>query len=1592
MNALWLPIVLVGPIAAVTADKPLSWLRNGGLEQPAGWYLQNGSLADGGHPGKSLRFDGPGGASQEVLVASAQHTLTAAVDVQVAGVAAEPGKSGYAFAAVYQLDEDGQLVAFRDFAQALGAQPWQRHSFTFRVDPRTVHVSLRCGLHQATGTACFDNWTLVLGGKPMRLDEVQEIPPRPARPGSAAILSHADLPVRGKPSSPQALAKILQGAGYQTQLLSAEDIADPTVFNASRYDLLVAPTGPTFPAEARLATVDFLRKGGNLLTTGGYAFQHLVRKVGDRWLSEEELAKLRLQEALQKQSLLPNGGFEKARDLPIGGSATDGQWRRASDRCTVVEEDPKEGRFVAKVDLPQDVPDPGAHAWLDLPAEPGKTYRISGWMRTRDVNGAGIAFIAIYQHDAAGKLVEHRDFASTRGTTPWQFYTHVFTPKPQVARLHVFFGFYLAHGTAWFDDIRLVETTGLQFRPMNTSTGKPGDGLAVAPTQIGIFDPSFPLKRARKIRTAPDQHVLREAVEHSPHPSPLPQGEGTVSGWAASGLVGYDNARWVPLLETFDRYGRPRGAAGAMLLHYNGPFAGSFWAYFGAENVDLWAETDGPAARGLQQIARFMLRKTFLHNLATDHRLYRKDEPVRAAVVVDNHGTQEFRGAVRFELFAPDVGQAASLPVGNTAASWQLALRAVVRNVVVGPNSTQRVEAVLEKFAPRPDVCRLTATLLATASPVGQVVVRPSRLHQTAGETPAPQAAGSASSDHGVPIDAMVSGIVFEQPAVLQSGPQLRFRDNYFTLNGRPTFLFGSDTYALVYKAACENPWTWHQELATARDVGMNLYENLQYQNPGHRMTEDDWRAFGAMAQLAQRSGLVFMPGMLIGHNVAIGDTALEEESRLCREYASRLGSTPGLLWYINGDYQLDAAGRPAEVKTLWNRWLKTEHGTTERLRSRWGAAAVQGELGNLEYPPPNSGRWDDAAAVDRMRLLVWLMRRWNEAHVAAVRQHDREHPITSEYYSFPFGGMDLVMSIDGQDVSNIGYFDRPGADLDGLPLKIRWNDLRLRGKGVSLGEYGVKTHPAWSEANGGEGYHIVRSEEEQSQLFLAVAHYGLGLGACKIQNWCLRDDPTWVFPWGIFYPNHLVPKDVAYAHRNQSVLWRFFRPVFRPETLAVCIANQLRLGNDDGLGTRVGYQAFADLLALHYQFNVIDDDHLDKLAPQIKTMILPCPLSMRDDAFEKLMGWVKAGGTLFATGDFTHDQYRRRTRSDRLKQLAGVELVAANGQAGSRTSAKEARANFPGLGIGRAVVRSPDRTTPPTEGLQGSGDLRSANRRGQETCAERVFLGPLTLRPCLRIKPLTAEVLGKASDGEPVLVRHALGNGTVYFLTDPIEMADDEPTIAARRQLYAAVLRAASRNHRASPLPLTVAPDEPWLHVMSQPTARGTVHVIYNKKPEPGTATVRISTAAGPVTLNTRNRWPALAAVTASGAVVAVNAYGKASVGGKPLLEGAGLKALLSLDGNDLRTATAILIAPFEPGRAGLPRRTEPSVALVGEFREGRWRTLEQIALDSANPTLEIDADRATCLILVCPAAQSQRWTDRLTQAMLRPDQIAGY
>jgi hypothetical protein len=354
------------------------------------------------------------------------------------------------------------------------------------------------------------------------------------------------------------------------------------------------------------------------------------------------------------------------------------------------------------------------------------------------------------------------------------------------------------------------------------------------------------------------------------------------------------------------------------------------------------------------------------------------------------------------------------------------------------------------------------------------------------------------------------------------------------------------------------------------------------------------------------------------------------------------------LLYYINGDYQQRLEEHAEDVQRLWTAWLAARYSSLEQLHAAWATPAPAESFEAIPFPPPRTGRWDDLPALDAARFQTDLTTRWNDAHVQAVRGADPSHPITSEYYQRPSIGIDLRATIGTQDLSNIGYFDEPEVDLDRLPLQIALADLRARGKGVSLGEYGVKTHPAWSREQGALSYHIRRSEEQQQQLFMAVAHYGLGMGCAKVQNWCLRDAQAWVFPWGLFYPNQLVPKDVAYTHRNLSLLWSHLQPRYETPPVLVALAGNMRLGNDADVGAEIACRTYDDLLSLHLPFVSLDDASWGTIPDATRLVLCPSPFALSDEAFEQLYEWVRGGGTLLVTGDFAYDCDRGRTRLER--------------------------------------------------------------------------------------------------------------------------------------------------------------------------------------------------------------------------------------------------------------------------------------------------------------------------------------------------------
>ncbi len=816
----------------------------------------------------------------------------------------------------------------------------------------------------------------------------------------------------------------------------------------------------------------------------------------------------------------------------------------------------------------------------------------------------------------------------------------------------------------------------------------------------------------------------------------------------------------------------------------------------------------------------------------------------------------------------------------------------------------------------------------------------------------------------------------------IAKGPALNFRDNYLRLGRRPMFLFGTDDWSYTFDTHRETPLQWLRDMRARRDLGVQIYENLQFGMPAAAKREELLRKVDGIVQLAQEYQQVYFAGLLIGANVATGDAELAKQVAWCRDFAQRYAHVPGLIHYLNGDLRCELTDA---VAPQLNQFLQQRYGSDERLRSAWGDNAPAQTLGRIPAEDFNDWghSWDDAQVADLNRFRAALIRRWSEALIRGIRQFDSRHPTTSEFYQLPHQGVDIPAAIDGLELCNFGYFDKPGADIARFPAICKYNDQRARGKSVGPGEYGVKTHPAWGDGQD-YGYHIARTPEQAASLFLAIAHYSLGLGASRIHNWCWKDSAHRVFPWGMVYPCDEVPKDIAYVHRNQSLLFRHFSPVYREPNVYVLTADSHRLGGGKWQVIEGILKSFDLALAAHIDnLGTLNEDGL--VIPQsAKVIFYPLPFCPTDETFAKVRDWVSRGGVLYLSGDISYDESHRRTRSHRLEELCGVRFLAEN---------------YPNISV--SATNSAD-------------------------------------QPCIDVEPpapalgarTTPIVLRRNTDGSPLVVQNALGRGTVIFTTDPIELH----SVPARREsdlaLYRSVLAAARIR------PLDLQPDDPLVHTFRVPQRDGgQVYVLFNTDdthpaktvtldhPQAAITTVSLDSpksgqqlalspsegeraelrgpslrsrsgaqtlSTSPVVLSLASGRPGLLWFDGHGALRAVETQGACRLGNKTVLEDQTGGIVLSLDRQDIRRSRALLLMPLRPGtvRLSTERKWQNANVLTGDVHNGKWRNCETTPAENSEAGLvvNVSSDQVFGLLLLTESRNASKWCRAIERAMTDP------
>lgn len=1480
--------------AAEQAGKKINLLNDEGFEGSAwGWqFTANAAIekTQGKTGSRSLGIHTTSGDYARYLVLEPEvgKTYTLTGWVKTREIVEEEDSAGAYFSAS-QFEFQGRpseyTVAGKQYREErygnfTGTSEWRRFSKSFVCLPSTTWFEVVLGIYRASGSAWFSDLTFVEGDQPAESKDVidywqaaqlahaSELRLQKRTRPAAAILRD-NLPIHGVASDPEEIARDLRET-YTVDFLTARQLADPTHLSRARYDLLVLPSGESFPLPAKPALERFLADGGDLFTTGGYAFQSPLVPIGDGWeLYSEKVRK------------------ENGPNLLPGEISKDAGWKpsdAAYASVGAVQPPPPGGSpSAACVRIPRDARDQSAEWTFDMPADGDrKQFLFQAWIRTDGIvpSPDGYAYVGVEQLDNSGQPAYAAEitFERLQISTKWHKVEHLFYLIPTCVTLRVRIGLLKATGTIWGAGFRL-EHRSPQVR-INTALGFPRDELGVTPWQIGIFDASFPLERVSAIHAAPGQSLIAasEALD------------GAFTGYAATAVIGANHARWVPLLRAVDKAGRNRGAAGAIVYNSRGVYARSAWAFFGVENQDLFRRGSAFGSRVLKAVARQLTTKCFLHACETQFASYKDGESVKLRVLVSNYGRQPVSLELHWTVE----------PADHSAAAFQTS-----RAVHLDPGQTEAVEANWRPESFSADFYRAAAVL----------------------------------SLNGTEIDQIETGFNVWKSETLAQGLKFQFKDNYFQVEDRSVFLQGTDDYLHTFLDESENPWTWHDDIQGCHDACINVYENLMgLRGPQQRPTKTWWRWIDAMLLNTQRSGDVFFPGMLIFSNTSVSNKDLDDQKAYVRAFAARYKEAAGIMYYLNGDLELHDPNLP-DLQAIYHRFLRDKYGSDQALREAWKISPPEVPINQLSIRK-GTDDWADVRTADDFSFKTTLVVRWLNTLYDEIRKVDQDHPITAEIYPIPTDGIDLATALGKLDLANFGYFDSIDEDFYGFPQTCRFLDQSLRGRGINVGEFGVKTHPAWKATR---GYIKARTEPYEHSLFLGIAHYSFALGASKIQNWCWKYPSDLPFEWGMNFPNELVPRDVLAFYRNTGLLFRQLRPRYEPSSTLVLLATENRIGGQGNRVFRGELNGIRLLLDQQLRFGAVSDRYMEAIPEGVTTIFYPLPYCPDDAIVEKLSGFVDKGGQLYISGDISYDSLRQRTRTRRLKDLCGLEFVSER---------------YPNVAYGHGAIE----TAPNSSGWPA-----------------------YAAAPGIVTRPAGAKVLLAGKDGTPIVTEFAKGRGRVIFSSDPIELHGDARYHGYAHAFYRELMAVLNLKGEG-----VGAPNAP-LHCFRVPSQDSRqIVVLVNYGAKNAIRNIEVSIAGRTANLTLDPKMSGILVGDSGTGLQAAESSADVREDGE-LVIGSNLHCITaSLDREALRRARSVLLLPMGQGLVRLPeaRRWRRPVVLVGQGSGSAWKQEEQFTPTQTDGALKIPvtADRALSMMIVCESGKEPESIRRMEQWLNAP------
>jgi len=1267
-----------------------------------------------------------------------------------------------------------------------------------------------------------------------------------------AILQ-ADLPVRdGTASSPEFLRDRLVADGFEAELVGADELADPDVVNVERFDAVILPDGPSFPAAAKDSFLRYLTGGGNFVSMGGYVASDLYAREDGRWIDAHELA--------ARADLVEDPEFSgDPRGIGRRFKIEHGRKGFVLDKkdfvsgCRSVSlrvDDRKNDKRTAALSL-------------RIPKPRPRHVRISARLKGTEVSGGWVSLAGEWLDAKGEPLGANRPLNLWVVKEPgkWEDVGKI-VPVPEGARtLRCVMGVFRGAGRVWLDRLSVVPADSFF---MNSRLALMPD---IKREQISAFDSGYELKHVVRARTAADQCITSARVDI----------EAPLEGFAAVGVFGnsnpvhtVDGARLIPLLEGFDARGESRGPVGSLAVHYDTRFAGSMWAYFGATNMDLFSAEHPAMVELLADVLRAMETGVAITRVDPYYVCYRPGETVDVYTTVLNATRQARQVRVKQEI--------------RTSAG-----RVVFKaesDVSIAPGQ----DAVTScSWAP----ANLTDSLyrvVATLECDGRIV------------------------------DQYGSGFCIWDEDVIRSGVRFRFKDNYFHFDDRPVYVHAVKTAGFYfYSLPYENPWEWDKQFRRMRDNGVDQFEPIHavafvgeggLENPDEKLL----RKLDALAVLAQKHRVCFKPGLLDWINAAdLDEEALRKQTNWVRRLGERYRDCPCFAWDLEGDIPFDI--KPTETtKRLWNEFLAERYGSDEALRAAWQERVGPEKLGDLPAPDPGDfyythRDWDDPREHDLWLFKNFLFSRWAGANVRALKEKDSDHPVGAEFWAY----VDLPAGSKSLDFATQYQY---GA-IEGMPWFAKIYDMRVIGKSLGVNEFGIVHGPRW------EGYNNYETDEGAIDYFNITDTFLYALHGSVNMIWVWKDAEANGCNFGACYPHTCLPKDWMRVYRNRSYLFRLLAPKDSTAQVYYVLPDSHRFGSDYFRKYTMLGRGVDALLRQNTEFGVIAESDLEKLPETATALIYPMPFCPSDQTYRRIVRFVVRGGMLYFSGDISYDPLRRRTREDRLEELAGVQFV---------------KENYPNI------------------------ELDSVRPIRIKSAARNFKLKSYKGRPCLVVKPTTSVVLAWTTEGAPAFVTNVVGRGRVLYTPDLVELLPS----AALDDVYSAVTRFLEIRN----IDLTPHTNDFYLGQV-ETVAGGRVTVAYNRSISEQYEARRLKSGSRRFIFDIGPKKTALLAVDAKNRPVAVEATGKAVFAAKDILSGDCHATVAVIEGTSVLRPRALLAMPYTTGCLRVRWPHDEVHCEVGRIDNRKWQPTPLAArLENGFAVLDVDAvDRLGLVLLALPS-----------------------